>query len=140
MNLKLTYISTVTNGKLSKASSKEIAADLINFEGKKVEITLSKAGSKRSLMQNALYWVYVTILASEIGYTKNEMHEIIKFKFLKREKVNEKTGEVMQYLDSTTKLTKSDFADFIADLQRWAVESLNVLLPEPGKQIELMMN
>ena len=46
----------------------------------------------------------------------------------------------MQYLDSTTKLTKSDFADFIADLQRWAVESLNVLLPEPGKQIELMMN
>lgn len=137
-NFKISYFSNVNGGRLSKAVHSEIAKDLQQFEGKRVEITIRKADSKRSIMQNALYWVYVTILACELGYTKEEMHEVIKFKFLKREKVSEKTGEIFQYLDTTTKLTKSEFADFITDLQKWSAENLNINLPEPGKQIELL--
>ena len=138
MNLKFTYFSKVENGKLSKSASKAIRSDLSTFEGKRIVITISKAKSQRTVMQNALYWVYVTMIANELGYDKNEMHEVIKFKFMKCEKINEKTGEVMQYLKSTTDLSKSDFADLISDLQRWAAESLGIVLPEPGQQIELL--
>lgn len=137
MNLKFTYFSKVENGLLSKSASKAIRSDLTNFEGKRIVITISKAKSQRTVSQNALWWVYVTMIANELGYSKEEMHEVIKFKFMKCEKVNEKTGEVMQYLKSTTDLSKMDFADLINDLQRWAAESLGIVLPEPGQQIEI---
>ena len=138
MNYKLTYCSTVTNGRLQKSTANAIRSDLAGFEGKRVEITISRAKSKRSTLQNALYWVYVTILADELGYTKQEMHDVIKYKFLKYEKVFEKTGEILMTFGSTTQLSRSDFADLIDELQRWAAESLGVVLPEPGKQIEML--
>jgi hypothetical protein len=63
-----------------------------------------KAKSKnRSTQQNRYYWMLVTIIANELGYSREEMHSIIGYKFLKREKVDEKTGEVFEYIESTTK-------------------------------------
>jgi hypothetical protein len=137
MNLKFTYFTSVKDGRLQKHITNAIRNDLSTFEGKRIVITISKAKSQRTVLQNSLYWVYVTMIANELGYDKNEMHEVIKFKFMKCEKVNEKTGEVMQYLKSTTDLSKMDFVDLINDLQRWSAESLGIVLPEPGQQIEI---
>lgn len=135
--MKLTYYSNVTNGKLQRNVGQQIAADLSHWEGKRVEITIQKLSSKRSLQQNRLWWLYVTILSKELGYNKEELHEVLKFKFLKRERVIEKTGEVFEYIESTTKLNKSDFADMVSDLIRWASQDLGIVLPLPGEQIEV---
>jgi hypothetical protein len=78
--------------------------------------------------------MYVTIMSNELGYTKDEMHEILKYKFLKKEKVNENTGEIFEYIGSTAKLTKGEFVDLIEDLVRWSSESLGIILPMPGEQ------
>jgi len=135
--MKLEYYSTIKDGKMQRNTALQIANDVKNFEGKRVHITLEKLKSKRSTQQNRLYWLYVTILANEIGYDKNEMHELIKFKFLKREKVFEKTGELFEYLESTAKLSKSDFADFIFNFQKWSAETFDVILPDPGSNFEI---
>jgi len=59
----------------------------------------------------------------------------MKFKFLKRERVIEKTGEILEYIESTTTLGKSDFADMVTDMVRWAA-SMGIIIPLPGEQLE----
>jgi len=136
--MKLEYHSNVKQGQLQMNVRKQIAKELKHFEGKRVEIKIQKLQSIRSIQQNRYWWVCMTILSNETGYTKEEIHEISKFKFLKREKVVEKTGEILPYIESTTKLKVSEFADLVSELQRWASETLNVYLPSPNEQIDLL--
>lgn len=131
------------NGKLSINDKSNFVKYLkqfkpINKDFTEVEILIRKRKSKRSLEQNRLWWLYITILANETGMLKDAMHEICKYKFLKKETVIESTGEIMEYIGSTTQLNKSEFADMIAELQQWASESLNIILPSPGEQIEIL--
>lgn len=136
--MKFSYYSQVTNGKLLEHVSKQIKNDLKAFEGKRVEIHIEKLRSKRSIVQNRAYWLYVGILSDELGYSKDELHEVIKFKFLKKENVFEKTGEIYGRLGSTTELSKSEFASFIGELIRWASSDLGIILPELGQQLDLL--
>jgi len=99
---------------------------------------IKRYSENRSLEQNRLMWAYTTIIANELGYEKETMHEIIKYKFLKREKVNEDGGEVLEYLKSTTKLTKPEFAEFIKQLQIWSAQTFNVILPDPETQLKII--
>jgi hypothetical protein len=133
--MKLEYYSEVKNGHLSKSVRDKIALELQQFEGKRVEIRIEKLKSKRSIQQNRYWWLAMTILSGELGYSKEECHELMKFKFLKRERVFEKTGEVLEYIESTTTLSKSDFADMVTDMVRWAA-SMGIIIPLPGEQLE----
>lgn len=138
MSVSLTYYSNVKEGKLQNNVRVQIANELKEFEGKRIEIKIQKLKSVRSHQQNKLWWVYMTILSNEIGYTKDEIHEICKMKFLKKSKVIEKTGEIMEYLGSTAELNKTDFADMVSELIRWSAESLDIILPLPNEQTELL--
>lgn len=133
--MKLEYYSEVKNGHLSKSVRNKIASELLQFEGKRVEIRIEKLKSKRSIQQNRYWWLAMTILGNELGYSKEETHKLMKFKFLKREKVIEKTGEILEYIESTTTLSKSDFADMVTDMVRWAA-SMGIIIPLPGEQLE----
>jgi hypothetical protein len=137
MSIALTYYSNVKDGKLQKNVRVQIANELKEFEGKRIEIKIQKLKSIRSHQQNRLWWLYMTMLSVDTGYTKDEMHEICKFKFLKRSKVVEKTGEILEYLESTTKLNKSEFADMVSELIRWSAETLDIVLPLPNEQIDI---
>jgi hypothetical protein len=134
--MKLTYFGKVENGKLNLRNRKQLAEELKQFEGKDVEITIERKRSKRSDNQNRYWWACMTLLSKHFGYTKNEMHEIAKYMFLKGEKVNETTGEIFEYLRSSTELTKTEFASMTDNLIRWAAEH-GVVLPLPNEQIEL---
>lgn len=137
MEMKIEVYGKVEGGKLCGFSRKRLAAELLQFEGKPVRVVIEKKKSMRSVQQNRLWWLYMNILSAEIGYTKDEMHEIAKYKFLKTEKVDERTGEVFPYIGSTAKLSKSEFSDLTAELQQWASETFNVVLPSPDEQIYL---
>lgn len=135
--MALTYYSVVKDGRLQRNVSQKIANELREFEGKRVEIRIQKLKSKRSDQQNRYWWAIVTILSNELGYTKDELHEILKFKFLKRSKVDEKTGEIFEYLGSTATLNKTEFADMTSELIRWSAETFSIALPIPGEQMDL---
>lgn len=137
--MKLQYYTNVNDeGMMQRNTAKQIQEDVKHFRGKRIEITIQKLKSTRSLQQNRLWWLYMTLLSKDLGYSKDEMHEICKFKFLMREKVHEPTGEIFKYLGSTATLSKSDFADMVTDLIRWAAECFNIVLPLPGEQTELL--
>ena len=138
--ITLTYYSDVKDSRLQKNVSEKIAHDLSHFNGKRVEIKIQRLKSTRSVQQNRLYWLYVTMIADELGYNKNEMAEIIKYKFLKKERVDEGTAEVFEYIGSTTKLNKTEFADMVNSIIQWSAETFNIILPAPNEQTEVPFN
>ncbi len=134
MPITIDYFSNVTDSNLSQTVFNSLMEGLKLFEGKRIKITVTDFKEKRTVRQNRLFWMYVTIIADELGYDKEEMAEIIKFKFLLTEKVIEETGEVMQYVESTTKLNKDHFRVFIDKIIRWSAEQFNIVLPLPEDQ------
>lgn len=133
----LEYYGKVTNGILKIRNRKSFDDELKEFEGKEVSITVKKYQNKRTDQQNKYYFVCVGLLAEYTGFSKNEMHEIIKCKLLKRERIIEKTGEVVEYLASTSTLKKGEFIEFMDRFVAWSGE-LGCTLPPPNTQFELL--
>lgn len=105
---------------------------------KEFEVIVKSKSKNRSNQQNRYYWACVSIVANELGYSREEMHSIIGFKFLKREKVDENSGEVFEYIESTTKLSTTDFVVFMDEFIKWSAEHLNIILPSPNEQLTII--
>jgi len=101
--------------------------------------------NKRSLNQNNFYWGVVVPLVKEglkdIGYneirTNEQAHETLKFLFLKKQIPNENTGEIIEILGSTAKLTTIEFNLFIEQVAQWCSEFLGFVLPMPNEQLQM---
>ena len=119
---------TVKEGKLKLNNKRKFDDSLIKFEGKEVEIRIRERSSNRSREQNSLYWKWVDIMAKEIGYTKEEMHTLIKYKFLKRNVVDD-DGVEQEIIKSTTTLTSKEFSLFMNELLYWSNSTFNINLP-----------
>lgn len=98
--------------------------------------------NRRSLPQNAYYWAVAVPLIQQgiedLGteLTKEETHEFLKSRFNFVELAS-KEGEYLQVPKSTTGLTKTEFAEYIAKIQQFAVEFLGIVIPDPGSQLDM---
>ena len=144
MELTLTYYGKITD-KIHIYRSKEMQEMVIrNFAGKDIELTIQRKRKRRSLMQNAYYFGVVLPIVckglQDAGYkvSKESTHEFLKATFFKQELVNETTGEILQTVGSTAQMTTVQMMEYFEDITRWAVEFLNVQIPLPGEQIELL--
>ena len=96
-------------------------------EDMKVEVTVRKWRRHRSLEQNRYYWgVIIDMLGNHFGYEPDEMHEALKFEFLR------KTDGPLETVRSTTSLTTKEFSDYCEDIKRWAAINYQVNIPDPG--------
>ena len=74
---------TIKNGKLILNNERRFNDNLNIFEGEEIEIRIKVRTNNRTTEQNSLYWKWINIMSEETGFTKEEMHELIKYKFLK---------------------------------------------------------
>jgi hypothetical protein len=107
-------------------------------EGWQLEVTIKRLRATRSLEQNAFYWgVVVQLLSEHTGYTPDEIHDLLKMKFIpKRMAFADGNGEVVdQYVlgGSTRKMNKLEFGEYIAAIQQWAAEELDLVIPDPNQ-------
>jgi hypothetical protein len=96
-------------------------------DGTKVEVEITETPDIRTNKQNKLWWAWMKIIGDELGYSKNEAHDLLKYKFLLREEIND--GETTQHLKSTATLTKTEFNKITQDVFFWANDTLNINLP-----------
>ena len=116
----------VIYGKLVLRNRSTFDAELSQMKGR-VEVTVEKARSHRSLSQNAYYWgVVVKLISDYTGYEPDEMHEVLKAQFNAGE-----FGEI-RYGKSTSKLSTLDFEAYLEQIKRWAVQELHVVIPDPN--------
>lgn len=104
------------------------------------------AGSNRSISQNGLYWMWMGQLAESFNarskdgqWSKDDMHDLMRHKFLGYESKTIGKTELKDILRSTTKLQKGEMHHYMTQIDAWAVD-VGVFLthPEDSEYMKLM--
>ena len=82
------------------------------------QILIKQRNSDRSLEQNARLWELYTSIGDYLGYTAQEIHELMGYKFLLEEKYIGR--EKITRIKSTTKLSVKEMADYQTKVEAWA--------------------
>ncbi len=72
----------------------------------------------RNLEQNALYWACVQQIARHVGHSSDDIHEIVKMKFLAPTVVELPDGDY-SVVKSTTRLNKEEMSELIDQVCAW---------------------
>lgn len=85
------------------------------FKDKRVRVTVEK--ETRNLQQNALLWVWNTLLGNELGWTPDEIHEYTKSEINRKHKMvtDKRTGELVDavFPGDTHTLTVDEFGEYL---------------------------
>jgi hypothetical protein len=129
---RVEWVGNIKKGKL-EILDREAMAKAINFEfGPSdciVDIIIEKCSKKRSTQQNKYLWgVCYKLLSDHLGYTPEEIHEICKYKFLRK---HYDIGKEHLEVGSTTKtLSTLEFEDYTENIRMFgATLSVNIPLP-----------
>jgi len=122
------FTGMVDNGGLRFDRQSVVDNYMCTLIGQRVEVIIRKPRTKRSDVQNSYYWgVVIELLSKELGYDKDELHEILKYKFLQSNAMG------MPYIKSTTKLSTGEFEEYLSKIKRWAAEFLHIVIPDPNE-------
>lgn len=98
------------------------------------KVTIQRIRDGRSLNQNKYYWaVVVSILASELGYFKDEMHDILRRKFLGYTRLNPLSGAEEMFAKSTTDLNTQEMEEYMDNIRVWAISEMEIYIPMPNE-------
>jgi hypothetical protein len=136
--MQVEYVATgsVRRGKLEVRNRDAFEKAMKTFADGEVLVRIAHIKATRSEQQNRWYWgVIVELLADHTGYSRDEMHEVLKAKFLpKRVALCDGNGVVVDDFvigGSTAKLNKQTFGEYCEAIRSWAAESLGVVIPDP---------
>lgn len=127
--------------------------ELAKLEGKSVEVQINVT-EVRSNKQNNYYWgtliymIHQDLVAKgwraddidtftyEGNLTRHHVHMYMRRKFLLFDHIDTETGEVDGVtMRSTSSLSKKEFMDYIEAIRQWAVELLDINIPDPNEII-----
>lgn len=113
------------------------------FDGKEIEITVDLAKKKRTNPQNSYWWgvvipmVHMGILETGELISKEQIHEMLKMKFLSFDIPIDADGHFETFTKTTSGLTTTEFNDLIEKVQQWGAEWLGIIIPSPNENIEI---
>ena len=100
----------------------------------KHSISIEKFRDGRSGNQNRYYWgIIVNGLASEFGYFRDEIHQLLRQKFLGYTRQNPISGKTEQFVRSTTDLNTEEMEEYLESIRVWALSEFSVYLPLPNE-------
>jgi hypothetical protein len=128
---KVITTAHVEDGRLMVHNRGRFLDACLDFKGRFIIVAEKDT---RSRSQNALLWLYNDIVANELGWTKEQVHEFTKSKIhlTHVSRIDKRTGEIIDesFPGSTHDLAKDDMALYIERYQRyWAEEG--IVLPDP---------
>jgi len=117
------FFGKIRSGKL-RLDNKNLFTDFVMSQKDcAVEMVLRKPKKQRSIPQNSYYWgVIVKLLSEHLGYYPEEIHGIIKFKFV-----------YTKDEDSTRDLSTYEFSEFTEQIIEWAAQEFNLVIPYPNE-------
>ena len=118
---------TVKNGKFISFDNREFIKLFYRYEGERVVLSIKRWYKKRTINQNKYYWAGVVHpLAEFLGYTDDEFHEILKWKFLK---FIDKNG--IENIKSTSELDIVEENKYIENIRDFASRDFSFYLESP---------
>ena len=83
----------------------------------------------RSIEQNNLYWKWITIIGNELGYFKNEMHEIFLDMFAPTLTFADLNNKPKQRKVRSSEMTVKQMTAYLEQIEVFAAEQ-GIVLPE----------
>lgn len=93
-------------------------------------VTVEKYKKNRSNAQSRLYWLWLGIIGNDTGNSPEDLHEIMKLRFLGTEKI-QSMGYSIEIARSTTKLSTQEFTDYLDKIDT-LMRSIDIILPHPA--------
>jgi len=126
--MDLIFSGKIEKGKIILEDSAGFKKYVQSFEGKKIQLSICKYKTKRSLKQNAYYFgVIIPIIADWVGEDDKEaIHEALKNKFLE---VRDNKG--LKIVQSTAKLNTTQFEIYLERIRKWASIECGLVIPDP---------
>jgi hypothetical protein len=123
----MTISAQIKDGRLLLDRKPDFQAHLHTSEGKRIEVSVEKYRRKRTLDQNAYYWLILGYIAKDTGQDPQSLHEAFKYRF--SSKVTIKGLAIPQ---STTRHDTLQFTEYIENVRQFAGELLNINAPDPN--------
>ena len=92
-------------------------------------LTVKKEVKHRSLNQNKWFWLCMTCIEKETGTDRNDAHDFMCTKFLRRKAVINGTEKDVIY--GTSKLNTDQFGEFMEKVIAYTGQELGITLPNP---------
>lgn len=98
-------------------------------DGKKLVVEVELEKSRRSLDQNAFYWLYIGVIEKETGNLATDLHELFKRKFLPP--IPKKILGIEFKLPASTKdLSKIEFGEYLDKISAFTEIPIPVIKDE----------
>src|SRR3990172_884104 len=125
------FAATVTEGgRLAIERPSAFRAHLARLKGKRVEVVVRRYREQRTNQQSRYYWgVIVPLIAEDLGYDKQDCHEVLAMHFLRIEDCPI-TGAPRR--KRTPDTDTAEFAAYIDACIRLAAEH-GIIVPSPNE-------
>ena len=121
-----TFRATIKNGTIDVQLKDRFRDYIYKLEGQPVYVTVKKPYPNRSDNQNRYYWgVVVQLIAESTGYTPEEAHEALKWKFLVDRQ------DKLPIAGSTSDKNTTEMEEYMSIIRAWASAELNCYIPLP---------
>lgn len=112
---------------IQNSGSRQVVHNVIDMlDGRRAwAVEIKPWQPKRSHDQNAKYWAIVEEIARQTGHHKDEIHDILKVKFLQTKTVNI-FGIEREVVPDSRNLSASQFSEYIDQVQAWAATDLGI--------------
>ena len=135
-------LAEIRNGRLHIRNRRTFDEQIAQLPDRwELEISVKRLRATRSHLQNWYYFgVVIAMLVEDTGFSVDEMHDLMKAKFLpKRLAICDGNGVISEeYVlgGSTRELTTIEFGEYVEDIRRWAAEVRGLVIPDPTQEME----
>jgi hypothetical protein len=126
------FFGIVKGGRVYLDNQDQYEAHLHTLDEKRIELIVQKEQKERTNQQSKyLFGVVYQLISEETGYSKEEVHEMMKSIYLKDNKVvNNKRYTVIR---STSSLTTVEMVEYIENIKRWSSSELGLNIPDSNE-------
>ena len=82
------------------------------------DVSIKEHKDSRSIQQNKRYWALITEMSSYLGYTTEEVHDLMRYKYLSFKEIVH--GEEITRVPTTTKLNIKPFNEYYDKVEKFA--------------------
>lgn len=129
MNKKIT--GRVENGKFKPDNALDFRLSFASYEGKEVEIVVKRKSKDKNKQYKYLYSTVYQLIANECGCSIEQIDYAMKLKY--HFDFNDVLGVRVPKNKSNKFFKTAEFTQYIDNIRKWAMEFLEVRIPEPNE-------
>lgn len=139
MNSNMAKEITITKSSSGVEYSMPLEYVISQLKNGRYKLTIQKHAEKRTVSQNALFWMWMACIEQQTGTDKQDVHDYYCVRFLRRETmINDRSTVV---IGGTSKLNTLQMTNFMDKVKADAATEFGIMLPLPeDKYYEQFIN